>query len=111
MSPLFHPAILIFLVSSYTTFVVWIVRLERRNAVCENEIERLKKDRDTDNAENEKYFAEIKTKLDVHQLNGDIHFNQKVTEQVDKRNELRFQTIENHIGEMKQMLTKIAEKH
>lgn len=110
ISPFLQPGFLLTVVLSLIGFISWLVKLERRNAVLEKEVVRLEKDCEKAAAENEKDLKEIKTELTEHRMNADIHFNQKVSEQVDRRNELRFQQIENHISEMKQMLTEIAKK-
>lgn len=71
-------------------FIGWLIRLESRVNT------------------NSGSMAEIKEILQSHRENDDIHFNMRVSEQVDKRNEQRFRMIENQLKEINRKLDHLA---
>jgi uncharacterized membrane-anchored protein YhcB (DUF1043 family) len=99
LSPLLNPTLILGLVSGTIGFIVWLVRLESKNASNATTIARLEK-------ELEKTVAD----LEKHRTNQDIHFNLRISTQVEQSNERRFQTIEQQLVQINQKLDRIAEK-
>lgn len=98
-SPFLDPRVLIPLIVAVVTVIFWFARLESKttangNALArlENEVEGLWKD------------------FETHRLNQDIHFNLRVSNQVEQSNERRFGTIEKQLNEINQKLDKMAER-
>lgn len=91
--------ITIFLLTQVVGSVIWAVRLEGRLEAKREQIARL-----------EKELTEARTILDVHRTNQDVHFNLRVSNQVDQSNERRFQTIETQLKEINSKLDKMADK-
>jgi hypothetical protein len=55
-----------------------------------------------------KDHSELKAKVDAHLMNTEIHFNLRISQEVDKRNEHRFETIEDQLKEINRKLDHIA---
>lgn len=55
-------------------------------------------------------LADLKAVVQAHKDNGDIHFNLRLSQQVDEKNEFRFRTIEGQLGEINRKLDKLAER-
>ena len=54
--------------------------------------------------------SELKGIVDAHRMNTDIHFNLRISQEVDKRNEHRFETIEDQLKEINRKLDHIADR-
>lgn len=78
-------------------FIAWLIRLEGK--VAQALIANAKLE-----AENEKLWSE----LERHKENQDIHFNQKVSAEVEKGNTRRFETIEHQLGEINRKLDSLT---
>lgn len=78
-------------------FIAWLIRLEGKVAqalVANARIE----------AEIDKLWGEHER----HKENQDIHFNQKVSAEVEKGNTRRFETIEHQLGEINRKLDSLT---
>ena len=78
-------------------FIAWLIRLEGKVAqalVANARIE----------AEIDKFWDEHER----HKENQDIHFNQKVSAEVEKGNTRRFETIEHQLGEINRKLDSLT---
>lgn len=92
-SPFLHPGFIVPAVAGLIGFISWLIRLEAKstaNAVANAKLE----------AENSQIWGE----LERHKENQDIHFNQKVSAEVEKANARRFETIESELKDIKGML-------
>ncbi len=99
LTPLTHPAFILSFVSAVIGLIVWLVRLEGKISANETNIGRLDK-------EYEKCVGD----LEKHRTNADIHFNLRVSNQVEQANERRFSTIEHQLTEINGKLDRIAER-
>lgn len=100
ISPLTLISITFPIVVAAIGFVVWLIRLEGRHNQNEKTLIRLETD-----------SSDLWKVIEEHRLNADIHFNLRVSSQVEQSNERRFQTIENQLKEINQKLDRMAEKH
>lgn len=89
-SPFFHPAFLVPTALALVGFIAWLIRLESRVSTNTGSIK-----------EQKKILAD-------HCADNDIHFNLRVAEQVDLRNEHRFRTIETQLQEINRKLDHLA---
>lgn len=90
-------SLLFVLISAAIGFVVWFIRLEgKANMNLAN------------NTRLEAELATVTSDLESHKLNGDIHFNLRVMQQVEKGNEQRFHTIETQLSEINRKLDNLA---
>jgi len=55
-------------------------------------------------------LTKLESIVDVHRMNNDIHFNLRISQEVDKRNEHRFETIEDQLKEINRKLDHIADR-
>lgn len=94
-----QPAVLVGIVSAIVGLIVKAVRMQTR-------VDRIEEDFKT----RETAHAELKAAFAAHKDNSDIHFNLRISQEVDRRNEQRFVTIERQLGEINVKLDKIAEK-
>lgn len=96
-SPFLHPGFIVPAVAGLIGFISWLIRLEAKstaNAVANAKLE----------AENSQIWGE----LERHKENQDIHFNQKVSAEVEKGNTRRFETIEHQLGEINRKLDSLT---
>ena len=98
-SPFFDPRVLIPLAISIVGLVAWFIRLEAKTQSNVVEIGRLERETDA-----------MWKDFETHRLNQDIHFNLRVSNQVEQSNERRFGTIEKQLSEINSKLDKMAEK-
>lgn len=98
-SPFLHPAFLLTAGSVIVAFIVWLVRLEGKATTAT-----------TAHTKAEAERAEIWREMERHKENADIHFNQKVSAEVEKSNARRFDTIERQLGEINHKLDRLSSK-
>jgi hypothetical protein len=98
-SPFFDPRVLIPLGIAIVGLIAWFIRLEAKNQANAVEVARL-----------ERELTEIWKEFETHRLNQDIHFNVRVSNQVEQGNERRFGTIERQLTEINTKLDRLAEK-
>lgn len=98
-SPFSDPRVLIPLGLAIITLIAWFVRLEAKNQATAVEAARL-----------EREFNDLWKEFETHRLNQDIHFNLRVSNQVEQGNERRFLTIERQLTEINTKLDRMAEK-
>lgn len=96
-SPFLHPGFIVPTVMGLIGFIAWLIRLEGK--VAQALIANAKLE-----SENEKLWSE----LERHKENQDIHFNQKVSAEVEKGNTRRFETIEHQLGEINRKLDSLT---
>lgn len=92
-----HPAVIITLAGAFISLIFWFARLEGRINQTVVDIEAL-----------DEVLAEVNERLSEHERNSDIHFNLRISQEVDRRNEQRFQTIERQLGEINRKLDRLA---
>lgn len=78
-------------------FIVWLVRLEGKISSQATTI-----------ARKEKEIEKLIVECEAHRSNSDIHFNLRINQEVDRRNEHRFHTIETQLSEINRKLDRIA---
>lgn len=98
-SPFLDPRVLIPLAGMAITLIAWFVRLESKTSANSDCLKRAEKDQ-------EAFWKEF----ELHRLNQDIHFNLRVSNQVEMGNERRFGTIEKQLTEINTKLDRLAEK-
>ena len=96
-SPFLQPSFLVPAASGVITFIVWLVRLESKTSTINKDLSLFLKTID-----------KLEAILSMHVANGEIHFNHRISQEVDKRNEHRFQTIEGQLQEINRKLDRIA---
>ena len=90
-------SLLVVLLSSKIGFGVWLVRLESKATMNAANNTRL-----------ESELAAVCKEIETHKENGDIHFNLRVMQQVEKGNEQRFHTIEIQLTDINRKLDNLA---
>lgn len=85
-----HVGALLSLAIALIGFVGWLIRLESVASQTRQDV------------------SELKQSFNAHRDNSDIHFNIRVSEQVDRRNEHRFKTIEDQLHEINRKLDHMA---
>lgn len=98
-SPFLDPRFLFPLIVSVIGLIGWFVRLESKTVTNSQAIIRL-----------EKEVSDIWKELESHRMNQDIHFNLRISQQVEQGNERRFQTIERQLSQINDKLDKLAER-
>ena len=98
-SPFLHPAFLLTAGSLIVGVIIWLVRLEGKATAALTENQRLEREN-----------AQIWSEIERHKDNQDIHFNQKVSAEVEKGNTRRFETIEHQLTEINSKLDRLASK-
>lgn len=93
------PTVFVALISAVVGLIVKAVRLQSKVDGQQEDIKQLTAT-----------MAETKATLVAHKDNSDIHFNERVSREVDKRNEQRFTTIEGQLREINGKLDRIALK-
>lgn len=99
LSFLTHPSVLIFLLSAIAGLIWRISRLQVK-------VDRLEEENKQQNTS----LAETRAGFQAHKDNSDIHFNLRISQEVDRRNEQRFVMIEKQLGEINGKLDRLAEK-
>ena len=100
ITPFLQPGFLLSFFGAVITLVIWSIRLESKTKGNEKDNQRL---------ENE--FKDLRKEVKDHRENQEIHFDERITKQVDKANEHRFETIEKQLGEINHKIdTLIIEK-
>lgn len=94
-----HPAVLTVIVSSIVGLIVKAVRLQGKVDDQADEIKWLTET-----------VAEQKGILTTHKDNSDIHFNLRTAQEVDKRTEQRFTTIERQLSDIIGKLDRMANR-
>lgn len=92
-----HPAITVAVVSALVGLIVKAVRLQSK---VDGQTEEIKQLTST--------VAEQKGVLNAHKDNSDIHFNLRLSQEVDRRNEQRFVTIEGQLKDINRKLDEMA---
>lgn len=98
-SPFLDPRFLLPLLLSVIGLIGWLVRLEAKtigNVQIATKLEQ----------ENAALWKE----LENHRLNQDIHFNLRISQQVEQANERRFTTIEKQLAQINDKLDRMAER-
>lgn len=98
-NPFLDPRVLIPLAAMTITLIAWFVRLESKTFANASSIERI-----------ERAAEALWKEFEIHRLNQDIHFNLRVSNQVEQSNERRFGTIERQLTEINTKLDRLAEK-
>ena len=98
-SQVFSPAFVFTLIIAAVGFVAWLIRLEGKATAAL-----------TANGKLEGEIAQLWNELERHKENQDIHFNQKVSAEVEKGNTRRFETIEHQLGEINAKLDRLTNK-
>lgn len=80
-------------------FIVWLVRLEGKVSNNSTKIELQQKAQE-----------KLATEVEHHRFNTEIHFNHRLSQEVDQRNKDRFGHIEKRLDEVMKKLDDIAEK-
>jgi predicted RNase H-like nuclease (RuvC/YqgF family) len=94
-----NPAFLLSAFAGLITLVAWFVRLESKITNLQTENSNLKQ-----------RVQKLESDLESHRQNQDIHFNLRISTQVEQGNERRFQTIERQLTEINHKLDRMAEK-
>jgi len=90
---LLTPTVIVALVGAVVGLIVKAVRLQTKVDNQGHEIIDLGKEN-----------AATRALLDAHKDNENIHFNLRISQEVDKRNEQRFTSIETTLREIKEMV-------
>lgn len=93
------PTVFVALISAVVGLIVKAVRLQSKVDGQQEDIKQLTATQ-----------VELKATLHAHKDNGEIHFNERVSREVDKRNEQRFSTIEGQLREINGKLDRLATK-
>ncbi|MCW5959281.1 MAG: hypothetical protein KIS76_03910 [Pyrinomonadaceae bacterium] len=99
LAPYLHPAFLFTVAAALVGYVAWQIRIESKVAANAGAIGRL-----------ETELHELRSAFDKHQLNADIHFNLRISTQVEASNERRFTHIEQQLKQINDKLDRISEK-
>lgn len=99
LSPFLHPGFLVTVLLTVVSYVAWQVRLEGKISSNTTSIIR-----------NEAELKDVWKEFEEHRLNADIHFNLRVSQQVDQGNERRFNHIERQLTEINTKLDKISSR-
>ena len=99
MEALLDPRFLFIVVTAVITLVGWFVRLEMKTVQNSTEMTTVKSE-----------IATISKDHEAHRMNQDIHFNLRISQQVEQGNERRFVTIERQLGQINDKLDKMAER-
>lgn len=94
-----HPGFVLSLISALVVLISWFIRLEAKIQANANAIARGEHD-----------FKQLQHEFEQHRLSQDIHFNQRISQQVEAGNERRFSTIENQLTQINHKLDKLAER-
>lgn len=94
-----HPTVLVGLVSAIAGLIWRISRLQTKTDRLEEE-----------NKAQAAAQAATQAAFQSHKENSDIHFNLRISQEVDRRNEQRFVMIEKQLGEINGKLDRLAEK-
>jgi len=94
---LLTPTVIVALVGAVVGLIVKAVRLQSKVDAQGHEIVELEKDN-----------AATRALLVEHKSNENIHFNLRISQEVDKRNEQRFTSIETSLREIKEMVRGLA---
>jgi len=93
------PSVIAILGSAVVGLIVKAVRLQTNvDALTRND------------AEQDESIKNLTASLLAHSNNADVHFNLRISQEVDKRNEQRFVTIERQLGEINGKLDRIASR-
>lgn len=92
-SPFLHPNFIATVFAGVVALVVWFIRLESKAAANKLSIDRIDKE-----------IERLKLEIEDHRQNAEIHFDKRITQQVDGRYNDRFRRLENDIHEIKEIL-------
>lgn len=98
-SPFLDPRFLFPLIISVIGLIGWFVRLESKTVTNAQAMFRIEK-------EQSDHWKEF----EAHRMNQDIHFNLRISQQVEQGNERRFQTLERQLMQINEKLDKLAER-
>lgn len=93
------PAVVVTVALAAIAFIVWLVRLEGKNSATVTAIEKI-----------EKEIEKLELQLKVHESNQDIHFNKRIADAIEERDELRFKQMEIGIETLKVSMADIHRK-
>lgn len=97
-SPFLDPRFLLAAGAMVIALVGWFIRLESKTVTNNQTIVRL-----------EGEINSLWKEFETHRLNQDIHFNLRISQQVEQGNERRFQTIERQLTQINDKLDRMAE--
>jgi predicted HicB family RNase H-like nuclease len=98
-SQVLNPSLLMTVFVAIVGFVVWLVRLEGKVSNATNT-----------NEQQQKTIDKLAGELEHHRFNDEVHFNRRITQEVEKSYDRRFGAIEKQLGEISTKLDKIAQK-
>lgn len=98
LTPFSTPAVWIAVISAIVGLIVKAVRLQGKVD-----------DLADDNKWQGEQIAELKGVVTAHRENAEIHFNHRLSQEVDRRNEQRFVTIERQLGEVLSKLERMMQ--
>lgn len=83
------PAFIVPIALGLIGFIIWLVRLEGKNSQNAGAMAKI-----------EKEIEKLQLEIEAHRSNQDIHFNIRIAEEVDKRNEERYANIKESIADL-----------
>lgn len=96
-SPFLTPSFLVPTGVALTTLIVWLIRLEAKVNGNDKEMARVNKS-----------LEETWHELDAHTGNAEIHFNQRLATEVQRRTDDRVGRIESDVKEIKEIVKGLA---
>lgn len=96
-SPFLHPGFIVPTALGLIGFVAWLIRLEARVNVLATDQERLNESVDY-----------VETGMETHRSNDNVHFNQRLAAEIERRQNDRFTRIEDDLREIKTIVKGIA---
>ncbi len=107
MESLLTPGLFLAILLAGIGFIVWLVRLEGKVTTQATLSERLEKDFEKQDAELKCENEKLKKQIADHRENTNVHFDYRISKEVDKRNEQRFVTIELSLINISEKLDKV----
>lgn len=96
-SPFLTPGFLVPVSLAVIGFITWLIRLESKVSINEKEASRANV-----------HHEETRRDLDAHTANAEIHFNQRLATEVQRRTDDRVGRIESDVKEIKEIVKGLA---
>lgn len=94
-----HPGVLLTVLGVLVSIVVWFVRLESK---ANSNV------RDLDTLHDE--FKDLRSVVSTHRENAEIHFNLRLHQEIERRQDDRFRRVEGRLGHIEEKLDDLLKR-
>lgn len=102
-----HPGVLLSAITVLVALVTWLVRLEsRQKEILQSRVDDAAERERRDNAQDAR-IEKLDAQLTTHRENAEIHFNLRLHQEIERRQDDRFRRVEGRLGHIEEKLDQV----